>query len=122
VAVAAVAAFFRGPASFGRRLRIGLLLFVVTASHGVLDSMTDGGRGIAFLAPFTSKRFFSPWQPLHVSPLDLGGFFGRGGFEALRTEAIWIWLPAAGLVAGAALARRARRTDPRGGAAAGGPP
>ena len=27
-----------------------LYFFVVTASHGVLDAMTDGGRGIAFRA------------------------------------------------------------------------
>jgi hypothetical protein len=31
------------------------VLFVVTASHGILDAMTDGGLGIAFFAPHTFR-------------------------------------------------------------------
>src|SRR5262245_12510613 len=34
--------------------RIWLLLFAATASHGVLDALTNGGRGVAFLAPFST--------------------------------------------------------------------
>src|SRR6267154_1903330 len=30
----------------------GLLLFLITASHGVLDAMTNGGLGVAFFSPF----------------------------------------------------------------------
>jgi membrane-bound metal-dependent hydrolase YbcI (DUF457 family) len=32
--------------------------FAVTASHGALDAMTDGGLGIAFFAPFDNTRYF----------------------------------------------------------------
>lgn len=71
--------------------------FVVTASHGVLDAMTNGGMGIALLAPFDPTRYFLPWRPVQVSPLGLG-FFSRWGLRALASELTWIWLPLAVLV------------------------
>src|SRR5262245_35684785 len=37
-----------------------LLLFAATASHGVLDAFTNGGLGVAFLAPFDGTRYFFP--------------------------------------------------------------
>ena len=49
--------------------------FVVTASHGLLDAMTNGGLGVAFLAPFSTNRYFLPWQPIEVSPIGLDFFF-----------------------------------------------
>jgi membrane-bound metal-dependent hydrolase YbcI (DUF457 family) len=45
LAAVVVVAAFRGPAWDGRRARVWLFLFVATASHGVLDAMTDGGSG-----------------------------------------------------------------------------
>ena len=42
---------------------------IVLASHGLLDSMTDGGLGIALLWPFTLARFFAPWRPIVVAPI-----------------------------------------------------
>jgi inner membrane protein len=51
-----------------------LYFFVVTASHGVLDAMTDGGRGIAFFAPFDTTRYFFPWRPVRVSPISIKRF------------------------------------------------
>ena len=44
------------------------------ASHGVLDALTDGGPGVAFLAPFDDTRYFFPWRPIRVSPLWRGFF------------------------------------------------
>ena len=41
-----------------------LHFFLVTASHGVLDAMTNGGRGVAFFAPFDETRYFFPWRPV----------------------------------------------------------
>ena len=32
-----------------------LLVFIGACSHGVLDAMTDGGRGIAFFWPFSAE-------------------------------------------------------------------
>ena len=40
----------------GTRLRLWLYLCLATASHGVLDAMTDGGIGVAFFAPFDAAR------------------------------------------------------------------
>ena len=73
--------------------RAVLYFFVVTASHGVLDAITDGGRGIAFLAPFDSTRYFFPWRPVRVSPISIGAFFSAWGLQILGTELVFIWLP-----------------------------
>lgn len=69
-------------------------LFLATASHGLLDTLTDGGRGIALLAPWSGERFFAPWQPVAVSPIGLRRFLSARGVEVLASEATWIWLPA----------------------------
>jgi inner membrane protein len=97
---------FRAPGR-GRR-GIWLVLFVATASHGVLDAMTDGGIGIAFFAPFHDGRYFLPWRPIPVSPISVGRFFSARGAAVLRAEILLVWLPAF-LVALLALWRRRPR-------------
>ena len=67
--------------------------FVSTASHGVLDAMTDGGYGIAFYSPFSNARYFLPWRPLEVAPIGVRGFFSRWGWDVLMSELFWIWIP-----------------------------
>ena len=67
--------------------------FLVTASHGVLDAMTDGGLGIAFFAPFDNSRYFLPWRPVMVSPIGVAPFFSHYGLDVLISEFVWIWLP-----------------------------
>jgi inner membrane protein len=57
--------------------------FLVTASHGMLDAMTDGGLGVAFFAPFDNTRYFFPWRPVMVSPIGIVPFFSRYGFDVL---------------------------------------
>jgi inner membrane protein len=84
---------------------LGLYLFAATASHGVLDALTDGGRGVAFLAPFADDRFFFPFQPIEVSPIGLRRFLSERGLAVLRSEFVWVWLPSM-LLAGAALGWR----------------
>ncbi len=66
---------------------------LVTASHGMLDAMTDGGLGIAFFAPFDDTRYFFPWRPVLVSPIGIAPFFSRYGLDVLISECVWIWLP-----------------------------
>jgi inner membrane protein len=66
---------------------------LVTASHGVLDAMTDGGLGIAFFAPFDNARYFFPWRPVLVSPIGIAPFFSRYGLDVLISEFVWIWVP-----------------------------
>jgi inner membrane protein len=72
-------------------------LFLATASHGVLDAMTDGGLGVAFLAPFNATRYFLPWRPVPVSPIG-AAFFSARGLRVLQSELIWIWIPSAVVV------------------------
>jgi len=72
-------------------------LFVAAcgASHGLLDSFTDGGNGIALWWPFTDQRFFAPWRPIEVSPLSVQRFLSQRGIEVLGSELVWVWFPAA---------------------------
>ena len=77
--------------------RLTGFFFLVTASHGVLDAMTDGGLGIAFFSPFENSRYFLPWTPLQVSPIGRG-FFSEEGLEVLLNEALWIGLPCVALL------------------------
>lgn len=66
-------------------LRMWLIATVVLVSHGLLDTLTDGGLGIALLWPFDLTRYFAPWQPIPVSPIGLA-FFSPYGFFVAMTE------------------------------------
>jgi inner membrane protein len=104
-------AFGRGGHA-GQRIRFFVHFTVVTVSHGLLDGLTDGGRGVAFFAPFDSSRYFLPWRPIAVSPIGGGFFTARSNTGDLRwlgvfaSELVWVWLPFLAL----GLACRARRT------------
>jgi inner membrane protein len=69
-------------------LRTGLLATLVVASHGLLDTLTDGGLGCALLWPFSDERFFAPWQPLPVAPIG-GAFFSPSGLRVALVELAW---------------------------------
>ena len=84
-----------------------LYLFLATASHGVFDALTNGGRGIAFFAPFSSIRYFFPFRPIEVSPLSISRFFSERGWLVLKSELYWVWLPSGAFAVIALLARRA---------------
>lgn len=99
LSVAVVHSSFRESLETPRLKRLLLVhFFVVTASHGLLDAMTDGGLGIAFFAPFDNTRYFLPWRPIVVSPIGVASFFSRWGLEVVISEFLWIWLPV-GIVA-----------------------
>jgi inner membrane protein len=103
---ATFALFARAPPR--QRLQIALFLFVATASHGVLDAFTNGGLGIAFFAPFDDERFFFPMRPIAVSPIG-AAFFSARGLDVLRSELLWVCLPALALMAiGLAMRLRVR--------------
>ena len=70
-----------------------LYFFLCTASHGVLDAMTDGGLGVAFFSPFDTTRYFFPLRPVLVSPIGISEFFTEYGARVLASEVVWIWLP-----------------------------
>ncbi|GAA4350039.1 metal-dependent hydrolase [Hymenobacter saemangeumensis] len=94
--------------------RLWLLLFLATASHGVLDAATTGGLGVAFFSPFDLERYFFPLRPIKVSPIGIRAFFSSWGLRVLASEALWVALPCmlllvlrAGLVKRASEARKA---------------
>lgn len=68
--------------------------FLVAASHGVLDAFTSGGLGVALLSPFDNERYFFPWTPIEVSPIGIRLFFSDWGLQVMKSEFIWIWIPA----------------------------
>lgn len=68
-------------------------LFASAASHGILDTFTNGGLGIALFWPVSGQRFFAPVQMIEVSPLGLSHFLSERGLEVLESELLWVWLP-----------------------------
>ena len=83
-----------------------LFLFAAAASHGVLDSFTNGGYGIAFLWPFSAERFFAPFQVIEVSPIGVSRFLSARGIAVFASELLWVWLPAVLLVTLLTILRR----------------
>lgn len=97
-AAALVALWYRAKPP-ARMAMVFLYFFLCTASHGVLDAMTNGGLGVAFFSPFDMTRYFLPVRPVLVSPIGIGEFFSLYGLQVLASEVVWIWLPScAGLV------------------------
>jgi inner membrane protein len=70
----------------------GAFLFVSGASHGLLDTLTNGGLGAALLWPISDARFHGAITPIKVSPIG-AAFFSDRGVAVLISEAYWIWLP-----------------------------
>ena len=89
--------------------KAALLLFAITASHGLLDAMTDGGLGVAFFSPFNPTRYFFAWRSIRVSPIAAHRFFSERGLSILWSEIRSVW-PAA-LVTGTLLYRLRRRIE-----------
>ena len=93
LAAVVTAVGFRGLPPDVSRGRLWLYVFVATASHGALDALTDGGPGIAFLAPLDDGRHFLPFRPILVSPIGVRAFFTERGLRVIENEALWIGLP-----------------------------
>jgi inner membrane protein len=70
-----------------------LVIFLSTLSHGILDAMTTGGKGVGFLIPFNNDRFFFPFQVIKVSPLGFQKFFSEWGIQVIFSEFKYIMLP-----------------------------
>jgi inner membrane protein len=56
---------------------------IVIGSHGLLDTLTDGGLGCALLWPFDLTRYFAPWRPIPVAPIGLGMLSPYGAIVVL---------------------------------------
>jgi inner membrane protein len=99
---------FRQLLPWWTRLELFSYFFVVTASHGVLDAMTDGGLGVAFFAPFDDTRYFFPFRPIKVSPIGLS-FFSARGLDVIWSELLWVCISATTIAAAVLLCRKLRR-------------
>ncbi len=73
------------------------LMLLAALSHPVLDMLTDGGRGIAFLWPYSAERYFLPWRPIPVSPIG-ADFFSARGLHVISMELLMVWAPTAALL------------------------
>ncbi len=89
-----------------KRITAFLIIFLATASHGLLDGMTTGGFGVAYFAPFDNARYFLPWRPIKVSPIGISKFFGKWGLLVLQSELIFVILPCALLLLGKKVIQR----------------
>ena len=90
-----------------------LVLALVYASHGLLDTLTDGGLGAALLWPFSDARFFAPWRPIPVAPIG-PRLLGPRGLMLMARETL-LFLPlllVAAAGAGLHVPGRDRRRDP----------
>jgi inner membrane protein len=108
LAVALIAAAVLSRRAVPAALAFGVV-FVAAASHGLLDAMTSGGRGITFFSPFSQARFHLPWRPIRVSPIGVAPFFSARGLAVLKSELAWIWAPAAAFAVLGYAIRSARR-------------
>ncbi|ULC59257.1 metal-dependent hydrolase [Flaviramulus sp. BrNp1-15] len=80
---------------FGKKNKLVwfLVIFLSTLSHGILDAMTSGGKGIGFFIPFNNERFFFPFRGIKVSPIGISEFFSTWGLKVLFSEIKFIILP-----------------------------
>ena len=70
-----------------------LVIFFSTISHGFLDAMTTGGRGVGFFIPFDDERYFLPFRMIKVSPLNVAHFFSEWGWQVILSELKYIFVP-----------------------------
>lgn len=67
--------------------RVALLATAAVASHGMLDTMVDGGCGPALLWPITDARYWAPWRPIPMSPIG-AHLISRWGMRVLAYESL----------------------------------
>ncbi|WP_313068938.1 metal-dependent hydrolase [Atlantibacter hermannii] len=76
-------------------IRCWLFLTASLLSHSLLDSVTTGGKGVGWLWPWSSERFFAPWQVIKVAPFALKKYLTPAGHQVIVSELLWVWLPGA---------------------------
>lgn len=72
---------------------VGLIAFLATVSHPLLDMCTNGGLGVALYWPYSNGRMFFDFRPIAVSPIGISRFFTEHGFAVVKSEFLWVWLP-----------------------------
>jgi hypothetical protein len=79
-----ILSFPRGASGFSR-LSLWSYFFLSTASHGLLDAMTDGGLGIAFFRS-TTVVTFCPGRPFMSRRSVSGVFSPLAAWRSLRAS------------------------------------
>ncbi len=78
-----------------RKTMVYVVVFLATLSHGILDALATGGKGVGFFIPFNNDRFFFPWRLIKVSPIGIEKFFSSWGLKVIGSELIFIGIPCA---------------------------
>ena len=76
-----------------RKLIFSIVLFLSTVSHGILDAMTSGGKGVGFFIPFENSRYFFPFRGIKVSPIGVEKFFSEWGINVILSELKYVGIP-----------------------------
>jgi inner membrane protein len=71
-----------------------LFVTICAASHGLLDTLTSGGLGVALAWPASTERLFAPVRPIRVSPFGVSFLLSGRGVTVLYSELVAVWLPA----------------------------
>ena len=76
------------------RRRTAMFAIAVLASHGLLDTLTDGGMGVALFWPLDVTRYFAPLRPIPVAPIGAGTLSARGLYvlvvELVQFAPFWL--------------------------------
>ncbi len=76
-----------------RKMLYFLVILFSTLSHGILDALTTGGKGVGFFIPFDNERYFFPYQVIKVSPIGVERFFSEWGLLVIFSELKYVFLP-----------------------------
>ncbi len=101
------AAAFLRPKGPRQAAKLAAVLALVTASHGMIDAVTNSDLGVAFFSPFSRQRYLFAWRPVEITTNGVRGYFSARAPLIFTSELIWIWLPS--LMAGAMIRRFERR-------------
>lgn len=96
-----------GPGWIGSKVSLWIWLSLAMAAHGILDTLTQYGEGVALLAPFSWHHFKSPWTPLATGGACRG--IVACAVRGLSNELLWIGVPSLMLVGLSRVLRKPRQ-------------
>jgi inner membrane protein len=75
-------------------LRTAIACTLAVCSHGILDALGEGGRGIPLLWPFSEVRVMSPWRLLPDAPRGFKLLSRHGLFDVALEFLVFLPLTA----------------------------
>jgi inner membrane protein len=91
--ILALFATLLSPALKSKAWIVGLVVFISTISHPLLDMLTNGGLGVALYWPISNERVFFAFRPIAVSPIGVTNFFTERGWQVIQSELLWVGCP-----------------------------